>query len=875
MTTTRLSCKLDGCTIPSLLVLFLYFNIVVRVTALYGISTLIDLMIIILPLCCLVVSVLPALMDRLLFVFGLSFFLFGFRPYDAESQVFELIVTLMVSTLLVINMTTRSSAKINAHLCVLMLSYLCLSVSSILLFPISEIAANIYHFGIADFFSNAFNAVPSSGIYIVAGLNRLLLFFVFSFQIAVSRDNRRYLNSLFLGIFISAVIASIIGMLDIYEVIDLSWYRHDTSNYLQLHSTFLNRGWFSEFIVIAIPFCLILFISKRDSLIWTVMLFGSLIICEIALLLSGARAGWVSYPLVLLICWAFVYVYKDKNFSFRRIRTIDYIKVIVSMPITIVISILILYLLLGPLSQVQTQSPPIVMEERASSAEGPPALDAAPETTPGRSKEIQSNLAWQLSRLFSAEGRIEVWKHGLAVGFEKPLFGMGYDAFSWHGNILTNIKDSYYHRLTSGRVQDTPHNIFIQLFDSGGIVGLIIWVCMMGYALMILMVDFIRNKTLINAAIIVSLLSVHFIGIFQSIQYIPMIWFLVFINYGYALTIDENVISRQGITIWNKVSLILLAVSCVSGFIYHQTSFSRTIQKKYQLEKYSLVTEHSDYPGFYNPETWDDGIYRWTGKHGAIIMKAKSDIIESRLVVHHHNSSSAEGLELKMYLNDEPLDTIHFFGGGQKTIVYHCPNITNQEIKVAFRVNKTFNPRKMGLSEDTRNLGIAVREIRFLDDLPEGFTGFYSEERNEDKSIRGLFPDMPSSFQWSGLRSSINMTPFVDQFYHHSESAPFVEGSKEHDQRKIRFHVFLRCGHPDIRKKPVSVQLVIGNRKINEILFHDNDWKKVVVEETRPAASPVLTFQVSRTWNPMLSSVSGDNRDLGVAVAIGEKNTKF
>ena len=31
--------------------------------------------------------------------------------------------------------------------------------------------------------------------------------------------------------------------------------------------------------------------------------------------------------------------------------------------------------------------------------------------------------------------------------------------------------------------------------------------------------------------------------------------------------------------------------------------------------------------------------------------------------------------------------------------------------------------------------------------------------------------------------------------------------------------------------------------------------------------SEVLTFQVSRTWNPKLAGISEDSRDLGVAVA--------
>jgi hypothetical protein len=33
-----------------------------------------------------------------------------------------------------------------------------------------------------------------------------------------------------------------------------------------------------------------------------------------------------------------------------------------------------------------------------------------------------------------------------------------------------------------------------------------------------------------------------------------------------------------------------------------------------------------------------------------------------------------------------------------------------------------------------------------------------------------------------------------------------------------------------------------------------------------------LTIHVSRTWNPKLSGISEDGRDLGVAVAVLEKN---
>jgi len=680
--------------IKTFILLFIYFNIIIRFYSVYNTNYFINIVLIVLSMCCLIICILPRLLKNLLFIFGLSFFLFGFRPYDIETQVFELIVTLMASTLLAVNLTSKSKPQINIYLLILTCCYICLSMFSILLFPIAEIMKNVYYFGITDFFNIVFNVVPSSSIYIFAGLNRLILFFVFAFLLSISTDHKQYFNSLFSGIFLGAILASIIGILDLYQIIDLSWYRPKSDWYVlksTLLSTFLNRGWFSEFIVIVIPFCLIAFIYKGGSIIWNIILFASLIICEIALLLSGARAGWVSYPLVLLICWSFVHIYKNKNFNFKRIRVSDYIKVLVSMPITIILSILILYQVLIPLTEITTKK--------------------------NRSIKIQSNIKKQTSRLFNPEGRFEVWKHGLAVGIEKPVFGMGYDAFSWHGNILTKINDSYYNKYTNGRVQDTPHNIFIHLFDSGGIVGLILWFCMMGCALMMLTVDFVKNKKVFNAAVIVSILSFHFIGIFQSMQYIPMIWLLVFINYGYAMTIDKKILSRNNRKAWNAISVICVVIVCFSSLVYYQTAFSQTLKYKYGLKKYAPVNDHGEYYGFYGLEKWADGNYRWTGKHAAVKLKAESDILGIKLIAHPHNSSKPDGLEVKLFLDGDPLDIMHFVNGGEKNLFYHCPKINNKKIKVEFKVNKTFNPRKMGLSNDSRNLGVAVKDIQFLNTM--------------------------------------------------------------------------------------------------------------------------------------------------------------
>ena len=103
------------------------------------------------------------------------------------------------------------------------------------------------------------------------------------------------------------------------------------------------------------------------------------------------------------------------------------------------------------------------------------------------------------------------------------VYGMGYESFNWHGDILASIPGSYYSefhiRKEMKMVHQTPHSIFYQLFVSGGIVGFCLWMLIVGYALLLLILDLIKNKRLLNIPVVISIISFHIYGIFQSMQY--------------------------------------------------------------------------------------------------------------------------------------------------------------------------------------------------------------------------------------------------------------------------------------------------------------------------------------------------------------------
>jgi len=95
-----------------------------------------------------------------------------------------------------------------------------------------------------------------------------------------------------------------------------------------------------------------------------------------------------------------------------------------------------------------------------------------------------------------------------------------------------------------------------------------------------------------------------------------------------------------------------------------------------------------------------------------------------------------------------------------------------------------------------------------------------------------------------------------------------VRGQKGKDEKRDVWVVFLRCGHPGIDKEPVGVRILGDGELLRYFEFGNYDWKKVEFEGNELDGVEVMTFEVSRTWNPKRMGVSGDWRDLGVAVAV-------
>jgi len=314
--------------------------------------------------------------------------------------------------------------------------------------------------------------------------------------------------------------------------------------------------------------------------------------------------------------------------------------------------------------------------------------------------------------------------------------------------------------------------------------------------------------------------------------------------------------------------------------------------------------------GYYPYEDWKEGTMRWTWRKTRMRIEAVSDLFGFKIAARGFNSTGPEGLTFKVFLDGEMLDKVHFFDGGRRYLYFYIPDIEGRKVEIRTEVDRTFNPLRMKISEDRRDLGVAVSPVSFLKIMPKDGVGFYgwqtmdaqSEKRMAqsgrqiEKHPSEMRPTETSSisrsrekrFRWTGKRASVSIADCGLRIAERAEgreqsglrnadwgkrgpseirsTVTDVNFTGQGDERGLI--LFLWCGHPDIEKEGVGVKILGDGVLLREIEFGDRGVKRVEFGGEELAGKEVLTFEVSRTWNPKRMGVSKDIRDLGVAVAI-------
>jgi hypothetical protein len=248
--------------------------------------------------------------------------------------------------------------------------------------------------------------------------------------------------------------------------------------------------------------------------------------------------------------------------------------------------------------------------------------------------------------------------------------------------------------------------------------------------------------------------------------------------------------------------------------------------------------------GVYEYENWGGKKMRWTMQESRMRLRAAGALVGFEISALRPNTVFGV-LNVSVFLDGLLYEKLHFQQSGVEKLYYSVPCKKGGFFELKIVVNPTFNPHKLGLSIDRRDLGVAISEIEFTDEMPNAWIGFHSPEIG-NWEIPGWPQDIPKEFRWMGKRALMNVRN------------RFTNG----------LTLFVFCSHPEVATSPVELNILGKGKVIKRELFKDKSWKEIRIRNDEIKDSDLLIFQVSRTWNPMLAGMSADKRDLGIAVAI-------
>ncbi len=794
--------------------LFLLTNFITRLAVLhnYGVGT--PAVLLSASLLFLLIWRKPDLLEHFCLVFGVSFPLYCYQSYTVNSQIFEFLIVVLgiVCWFRLFNVT---GAKVNRDVAGFLFCYVILALVSLALFPVFSFARLFSLWGVFDFSSAVFSATPENPLYSLAAVNRLVLFFVVILLVSSQHDAQVLYRKLYLGAVLGGLIATILGILNQYSVIDLAWYRPqfiDPSGVPRLHSVMGNPGWFAQYLLGCIPFVFFLLPGRGLSAVRFVIVTAFFLLCGLALLLTGSRTSWLIFPVVAFLCYLYMLLFSTAgSLSWRAIYR-GTVRIVVTFVFVglIVTSVVLSAVKLNLVDNSATEL-----------------------------SRVQFIIK-RLHNIVTPGERAKVWRESLALGEESPVFGMGYEGYKWHQQVMNSIPESRFakNRRTLNN-WDTPHNFFIQLFISNGIVGVVIWCFLIGYTVMLIGRDLYRNKQPLDMLFLISLSAFLLYGLTQSLQYIPLIWFLLLLIFGYAMILDEKLLPH-GLQQFRPYIFVICALLVLTGGgVYARNAQSQRLADEYGVAKYSSDRGTEVYTGFYAQEDWGkDGIFRWSGRH-ATLQFNRYGAVEITFFCNAPGLVS-NPIVIDVLLNGNPVDRYTFWEQQKVQRTYWVStDDKSSESRMDIRVSRTWNPKQAGHGGDTRNLGVAVSEPRFMGRVQEkdiGVTSWQILKQKETKLVR---------FRWTNRSAVINLQKYR------------TEGA---------LIVMLKSKQPNLGTEPLSVRFFQQGGVIESVQLADNGWNRIVLQRQLDYDLP-LTIRVNRTWNPKLNGYGSDPRDLGVAIA--------
>jgi len=313
-----------------------------------------------------------------------------------------------------------------------------------------------------------------------------------------------------------------------------------------------------------------------------------------------------------------------------------------------------------------------------------------------------------------AERSSSIWKGAAYMIKDYPVAGVGIGAFIIE---LPNYAQTHQFPL---RITDSAENYFIQVFAELGIMGLffalwIFWLILKrmkkGLGLYLSQDRWRYIQIGVSCGIISMFLifMVHtFIGSYE-LKY--LFWLLVgmlFVMNRSHEEIEKTIRFGKGFKIFSLIVILIF-----SGLQLWNSTHSLSLESKTRRlglnQSFGLYAKEK-------PPTGKE--FQWTKKYSGLNIQIEKPVIKIPVMASHPDIQE-NPVEVKIYMTTEffrekrLLDKLVLNESSWKTVEYDVSEEVDNQAIFLFEVSRVWNPWKTSRAPDTRNLGIALGEIKF------------------------------------------------------------------------------------------------------------------------------------------------------------------
>lgn len=648
----------------------------------------------------------------------------------------------------------------------------------------------------------------------------LLAFFVHVYVQRAARHARVFCVSLAAGL----AFALFAGVLDFYQLINLEYLRSLDPNInpggiqVRLQSFLGHSGWLAEYIVLTMPYALVLLLKGRTRLRLSLLIF-LLMLGVYVTVLTFQRGGWITYTVTLLLVCFSIFMARsgrDGAHGFAHLKEVS-LKALGLFIMIVAVPLAALYVV------NKTQS----------------------DGQPGRGNAL---YAERLAEIKNVSERAVFFKAGYRLGVLHPFLGGGSEGFGFLYKKEFLEPDGRYVNdpIPLGTLYSTAHNVYMQTFSGKGLWGLVLLLLPVlsmiatGFNLL-RRADITAEQRLIVLLSICAACAFLIYGNMQEFFYIQSlqhIFFIMLALFSAALSAQQHMPARHLKLLW-----IFLAVG-LAGHVAWEYGFPGQARKAWQGRPlYGCYEREVD------PVT---GQFNWCGqsfrqKFPVINLNGQQTVLLSIGITNPRPDPPLVNLRVELAAQEVAHYRLH------PNARYFLPIIIPQRLQslaegetatLKFISDNLFHPaHDIAGSLDYRFLSIMKYET-----LQPGIDAFRPCGPLEDFENRKV--------HWC-TQNSVLFVPVKDV-----------------GQPSIK--LLMRAAHAERAASPPVVTLGQLDYAYYQYELPDQEWTMVELPVNHEklsrdeAGQTVLKLYVnsSRLWNPKKTGTGTEDRELGVAIIL-------